>query len=172
MRKSPKVTRSVDLYLRGLSTEDFASALAGFFGSEAGLSVSTVQRLTCEAKGLMGRMVAWQAEHETWAARDLCDVGYVYVWADGADVNFWLPEANGVQDRLCLLVIVGVRPDGRNELISVADGHRDDTQSWIGLVRDLRDRGMAAPELTVADGAPRFRLRTAGNVGRLQRAFV
>jgi putative transposase len=47
MRRSPKVTEVLPiLYLRGLSTGDFAPALEGFFGSDAGLSASTVARLT------------------------------------------------------------------------------------------------------------------------------
>jgi len=56
MRKSPKVTEVLPiLYLRGLSTGDFAPALGEFFGTEAGLSSSTVNRLT----------VAWQAEQRS-----------------------------------------------------------------------------------------------------------
>jgi len=48
-RRSPKVTEVLPvLYLRGISTRDFVPALAEFFGSEAGLSASTVQRLTVE----------------------------------------------------------------------------------------------------------------------------
>ena len=71
MRKSPKVTEVLPvMYLRGLSTGDFAPALAEFFGSSAGLSASTVQRLT----------ESWQAEHHDWAARDLSGVDYVYWW--------------------------------------------------------------------------------------------
>ena len=59
MRRSPKVTEVLPvLYLRGLSTGDFAPALAGFLGSDAGLSASTISRLT----------EAWQAEHADWAA--------------------------------------------------------------------------------------------------------
>jgi putative transposase len=62
MRKSPKVTEVLPvLYLRGLSTGDFAPALAGFFGTDAGLSASTVNRLT----------TAWQAEHQRWSSRDV-----------------------------------------------------------------------------------------------------
>ena len=165
MRKSPKVTEVLPiLYLRGLSTGDFAPALSGFFGSEAGLSASTVNRLT----------TAWQAEHADWSARDLSGVDYVYVWADGVHVNVRLPDADGAQDRLCLLVIVGVRPDGRKELVAVADGHREDTESWLDLLRDLRDRGMAAPELAVGDGALGFWAALAQVFGstRTQRCWV
>lgn len=147
MRKSPKVSEVLPiLYLRGLSTGDFAPALAGFFGSDAGLSASTVTRLS----------EAWRAEHERWDTRDLSTVDYVYVWADGVYTNVRLRDADGAADRLCLLVIVGVRPDGTKELVAVADGHREDTESWLDVLRGLRDRGMTAPELAVGDGALGF----------------
>jgi transposase-like protein len=147
MRRSPKVTEVLPiLYLRGLSTNDFAPALEGFFGSAAGLSPSTIQRLT----------EAWRAEHARWCDRDLATVDYVYIWVDGVYVNVRLPDADGAADRLCLLVIVGVRPDGTKELVTVTDGHREDTESWLDLLRDLRDRGMTAPELAVGDGALGF----------------
>jgi len=115
MRRSPKVTEVLPvLYLRGLSTGDFALALAGFLGSDAGLSASTISGL-CEA---------WQAEHAEWETRDLSDRDYVYWWADGVHFNVRLE-----QDRLCCLVIVGVRPDGTKELVALADGYREDTES-------------------------------------------
>lgn len=48
------------------------------------------------------------------------------------------------EDRLCCLVIVGVRPDGSKELVALSDGYRESKQSWAGLLRSLRDRGLAA----------------------------
>ncbi len=142
MRKSPKVTEVLPvMYLRGLSTGDFAPALAEFFGSSAGLSASTVQRLT----------ESWQAEHHDWAARDLSGVDYVYWWVDGVHFNVRLEE-----DRLCCLVIVGVRPDGSKELVALADGYRESKESWAALLRSLRDRGLAGPVLAVGDGALGF----------------
>jgi putative transposase len=142
MRKSPKVTEVLPLlYLRGLSTGDFAPALARFLGSEAGLSASTVQRLT----------ESWQSEHESWCGRDLSGVDYVYWWADGVHFNVRLEE-----DRLCCLVVVGVRPDGTKELVALSDGYRESTESWAALLRSLRDRGLAAPALAVGDGALGF----------------
>ncbi|MCP5029978.1 MAG: IS256 family transposase [Actinomycetia bacterium] len=142
MRRSPKVTEVLPvLYLRGLSTGDFAPALAGFLGSDAGLSPSTISRLT----------EAWQAEHGDWAERDLSDRDYVYWWADGVHFNVRLE-----QDRLCCLVIVGVRPDGSKELIALADGYREDTESWLDLLRGLKARGLAGPSLATGDGALGF----------------
>jgi len=165
MRRSAKVTEVLPiLYLRGLSTGDFTPALSGFFGSDAGLSASTIQRLT----------ESWRAEHADWSARDLSGVDYVYLWADGVWVNVRLPDADGHADRLCLLVIVGVRPDGTKELVAVADGHREDTQSWLDVLRDLRDRGMTAPELAVGDGALGFwaALGQVFSTTRTQRCWV
>src|SRR5215216_2622651 len=130
-RKSPKVAEVLPLlYLHGLST--------GVFGSAAGLSAAAVGRL----------LAAWRADHEVFSRRDLTDRDYVYVWADGVHFRVRLEQA-----RLCCLVIVGVRADGTKELVAVADGERESTQSWAELLRDLRRRGMRAPVLAVGDGA-------------------
>ncbi len=160
MRRSPKVTEVLPLlYLRELSTGDFLPALSAFFGSEAGLSASAVGRLT----------EAWQAEHERWQGRSLAGIDYVYLWADGVHFNVRLEE-----DRLCCLVMVGVRPDGRKELVAVQDGFREDTQSWLDLLRDLRERGRRDPELAIGDGALGFwaALREVFPRTREQRCWV
>jgi putative transposase len=138
-RKSPKVAEVLPLlYLHGLSTGDFVPALEVFFGSSAGLSAAAVGRL----------LAAWQADYQAFAGRDLTDRDYVYMWADGVHFRVRLEQA-----RLCCLVIVGVRVDGTKELVAVADGERESTQSWAELLRDLRRRGMRAPVVAVGDGA-------------------
>ena len=141
-RRSPKITEVLPvLYLRGVSTKDFVPALADFFGSEAGLSASTISRLTRE----------WSLDLEQFKRRDLSQADYVYVWADGVHFNIRLEE-----DRLCCLVLVGVRADGKKELIAVGDGFRESEDSWSELLRDLKRRGMRAPVLGVGDGALGF----------------
>jgi transposase-like protein len=141
-RKSPKVFEVLPLmYLHGMSSGDFVPALEEFFGSAAGLSASVVTRLTKQ----------WQDEHRAWANRDLSAVDYVYVWADGVHFKVRLGE-----DKLCCLVIVGVRVDGTKELVAVADGYRESTESWADVLRDLKRRGMGAPVLAVGDGALGF----------------
>ena len=138
-RKSPKVAEVLPLlYLHGLSTGDFVPALEAFFGSAAGLSAAAVGRL----------LGAWQADYQAFCQRDLADRDYVYVWADGVHFRVRLEQA-----RLCCLVIVGVRADGTKELVAVADGERESTESWAELLRDLRRRGMRAPVVAVGDGA-------------------
>jgi putative transposase len=138
-RKSPKVAEVLPLlYLHGMSSGDFVPALEGFFGAAAGLSASVITRLTTQ----------WQAEREAFMVRSLADRDYVYVWADGVHFNVRLAE-----ERLCTLVIIGVRTDGTKELVAVADGLRESTESWAELLRDLRRRGMQAPVVAVGDGA-------------------
>lgn len=160
MRRSPKVTEVLPiLYLRGLSTGDFAPALQAFFGSDAGLSASSICRLT----------EAWQAEHERWSKRKLKDVDYVYFWVDGIHFNIRLES-----DRLCCLVIVGVRPDGTKELVAIADGYRESAESWAELLRGLKRRGLAAPTVAVGDGALGFwaALRDVFPTTKEQRCWV
>ena len=143
MRRSPKVTEVLPLlYLHGLSSGDFVPALEEFFGTKAGLSAATITRLTEQ----------WQIEHEHFMNRDLSARDYVYVWVDGIHTGVRL----GSDDRLCCLVMIGARLDGTKELVAIADGYRESTESWAGLLRDLKRRGMRAPELAVGDGALGF----------------
>ncbi len=141
-RKTPKITEVLPLlYLHGLSTGDFVPALGQFLGSSAGLSAPVITKLT----------ETWKAEQATFAARDLSGVDYVYLWADGIHVNIRLEE-----HKLCLLVLIGVRADGRKELVALAEGYRESTESWADLLRDAARRGMRAPVLAVGDGALGF----------------
>jgi putative transposase len=141
-RKTPKVTEVLPLlYLHGLSSSDFGPALGQFLGSDAGLSATVITKLT----------QTWQAEQRAFAARDLSNVDYVYLWADGIHVNVRLQE-----HKLCLLVMIGVRADGRKELVALADGYRESTESWADLLRDCKRRGMRAPVLAIGDGALGF----------------
>jgi GNAT superfamily N-acetyltransferase len=93
----------------------------------------------------------WRTEQRAFAERDLSGVDYVYRWADGIHVNIRLEE-----HKLRLLMMIGVRVDGRKELIALADGYRESVESWADLLRDCRRRGMAAPVLAVGDGALGF----------------
>jgi len=141
-RKSPTITEVLPLlYLHGLSTSDFGPALGQFLGSDVGLSAPVITRLT----------QTWQAEQRAFATRDLSRVDYVYLWADGIHVNIRLEE-----HQLCLLVLIGVRADGRKELVALADGYRESVESWADLLRDAARRGMRAPVLAVGDGALGF----------------
>ena len=74
-RKSPKVAEVLPLlYLHGLSSGDFGPALEQFLGSGAGLSASTITRLTKD----------WQDEAAAFNKRSLAETDYVYVWVTGS----------------------------------------------------------------------------------------
>jgi putative transposase len=140
-RRSPKVNDVLPvLYLRGLSTGDFRPALEQLLGEDAaGLSPSTISRLCKD----------WEAEHATFRERSLRFHRYAYLFVDGVHVSVRLGE----DDRLCLLVVIGVREDGTKELLAVEDGYRESTESWAGVMRDLEDRGLNEPRLVIGDGA-------------------
>ena len=141
-RKSPQMTEVLPLlYLHGLSTGDFGAALEQFLGSGAGLSAASITRLTAQ----------WQDEARAFQARDLSGTDFVYLWVDGIHLKVRLD-----QEKLCLLVMIGVRADGRKELVALTDGFRESTESWADLLRSCRRRGMTAPVLAVGDGALGF----------------
>jgi len=140
-RRSPRVTDVLPvLYLRGLSSGDFAPALRELLGEDAsGLSASSISRLT----------EAWRSEHQAFKRRRLDFCRYAYLFCDGVHVSVRLGE----DKRLCLLVIIGVREDGRKELLAVEDGYRESTDSWAEVLRDLKARGINEPKLVTGDGA-------------------
>ena len=159
-RKSPQMSEVLPLlYLHGLSTSDFGPALEQFLGSGAGLSAAAITRLAAQ----------WQDEARAFAGRDLSDTDYVYLWVDGIHLKVRLD-----QEKLCLLVMIGVRADGRKELVAITDGYRESAESWADLLRDCRRRGMTAPVVAVGDGALGFwkALREVFPATREQRCWL
>ena len=149
------------LYLKGISTGGFQEALQALVGPECpGLSANTITRLK----------EVWQQEYDVWSKRSLAGKEYVYVWADGIYSNVRLED-----DRVCLLVLIGVTKEGQKELLAVEAGHRESEESWKDVLRDLKRRGLAiAPKLAVGDGALGFwaALRKEWPSTREQRCWV
>ena len=149
------------LYLKGISTGDFAEALSALLGPNAGgLSAYTIARLK----------EVWADEHARWLKRDLSAKRYVYFWADGIYVQARLED-----EAQCLLVIIGATPEGKKELVGLADGLRESAQSWRDLLLDLKRRGLSSgPQLAVGDGALGFwkALDEVWPMTRTQRCWV
>lgn len=143
MRKSPKVESLLPvLYLKGLSTNDFQSALSEFLGEGTlGLSPASIVKLK----------KIWETEFAEWSKRTITKK-YVYLWADGVNVEIRLGEDH----KLCLLVIIGVTEDGDKELLAVEGGYRESKESWAAVLNSLVKRGLSAPMLAVGDGALGF----------------
>jgi putative transposase len=162
LRRTPSLENLIPvLYLKGVSTSAMPAALEPLLGPNAtGLSAATVVRL----------IEGWQADYAAWQKRSLADEEIVYLWADGIYCNVRLSE-----DRPCLLVIVGARKDGTKVLLALADGERESEQSWLGVLLDLRQRGLKSPpKLAVGDGALGFwaALEQAWPSCRAQRCWV
>jgi transposase-like protein len=145
VRKSPRVSAALPwLYLKGISTGDMGDALSVLLGDDAkGLSANVVSRLKAQ----------WSDEWRQWDRRDLSTARYVYWWADGIHTGVKSEGADGQ----CLLVIIGVTPEGRKERVAIADGFRESKASWQEVLLDLKERGLqAGPLLATGDGAMGF----------------
>ena len=126
-----------ELYLHGLSKGDFELALRGLLGDGAPLCASSIQRL----KG------KWEAEYTSWCKEDLSELELVYLWADGLYV-----KAGIARDKAALLVIIGALSDGTKKVLAVQSGFRESKASWCSVLRDLKNRGLRVPRLSIADG--------------------
>jgi transposase-like protein len=131
------------LYLKGVSTNDFSTALSSLLGPGApGLSAATISRLK----------EVWKEEQRQWPRRDLTGKQYVYIWADGVHFGVRLEDASQ-----CILVVIGATKDGKKQLLALTDGYRESEESWKELLRDLKNRGLTTdPKLAIADGALGF----------------
>jgi putative transposase len=149
------------LYLKGISTGDMQEALSVLVGEDAkGLSPSVVSRLKTQ----------WTKAYQRWNQRDLSGEQYVYVWADGI-----YSTLRGEEDRLCLLVLIGVNVRGEKRLLALSDGYRESKASWLAILQDLEARGLSmTPKLGIGDGSLGFwaALAEAWPETRCQRCWV
>ena len=129
------------LFIEGLATRDFEPALRALLGSESALSPSTVSRLNQQFK----------AEYEVWCKQSLADSKIVYFYADG----IYLAAGIG-EEKACLLIVIGVDQAGVKHFLAIGEGYRESKESWLEVLRGLRDRGMNAPALAIGDGALGF----------------
>jgi transposase-like protein len=137
-RRTTEINKLIpQLYLHGLALGDFDLALRGLLGEDAPVSASTVARLKD----------GWRAEWEEWKKRRLDGLEVLFIWVDGIYVKAGLEK-----EKAALLVVVGGLLDGRKVILAVEPGYRESMESWSGVLRDLKERGMNCPRLVVGDG--------------------
>jgi putative transposase len=137
-RRSKEVGQLLpELYLHGLSKGDFELALRGLLGEGAPLSSSSIARLKAK----------WHLEYEEWKRQDLSSFEVVYQWADGIYVKAGLEK-----DKAALLVMIGALTNGKKVFLACDSGYRESKESWRGVIRNLKDRGLRLGRLTIADG--------------------
>ena len=131
LKRIPSINNLVPaLYLKGISTNDFPSALVAILGEgAAGLSATNIVRLKS----------CWEKDYLEWKSRDLSHKNYVYFWVDGIYFNVRLED-----DRSCILVIIGADKNGNKELVAVNDGFRESKLSWKEMLLDLKQRGLVS----------------------------
>lgn len=126
-----------ELYLHGLASGDFELALRHLLGEGAPLSPSSIQRLKEK----------WQGEYGQWASLPIEQTRWAYLWADGIYVKAGLGK-----EKAALLVVIGVKSDGSKCFLALEAGHRESKESWAGVLRQLKGRGVKQPRLFVGDG--------------------
>lgn len=143
LRRVKKIDEFIPyLYLKGISTGDFSGVLTHLLGEEVSLSAGTVVRLKEK----------WLKEYENWNDRDLSGKKYIYWWVDGIYFNVRLGN-----DRVCVLVIIGVTEDGKKELVAIQDGYRESELSWKEIMLNLKKRRLkGGPKLAIGDGSLGF----------------
>lgn len=143
VRKAKSIEAALPwLYLKGISTGEMGAALKVLLGPDAtGFSGKTISRL----KG------HWAAEYADWRKADLSRDEWVCVWADGMYSGL-----RGSDDRLCVLVVIGVNARGEKHFLAIEDGVRESTQSWREVLLSLKSRGLDMPKLATGDGAMGF----------------
>ncbi len=141
-RRLPSLDRTLHkLWLEGLSQRDFEPALRALLGEDAPLSASTIARVNMQ----------FRSEFDAWRSRRLEHEHYVYVWADGVHLG-----AGPADERRVILVVIGADAQGEKHLVALDEAMSESEISWRKILRDLKDRGLRAPWLAVADGANGF----------------
>ena len=132
LRRIPSIDNLIPaLYLKGISTNDFGTALSAILGEGAGgLSATNIVRLKA----------SWEKDYNEWRNRDLSGKSYVYFWVDGVYFNVRLED-----DRSCILIIIAADKDGNKELVAVSDGYRESKIAWKELLLDLKRRVYLLP---------------------------
>jgi transposase-like protein len=147
MRRVPSVDNLIPvLYLKGISTGDFSTALRSILGDNvSGLSATNIVKLK----------KSWEDDYKAWRERDLSLKRYVYLWVDGIYFNVRLESEDN--NKQCILVVIGTTEDGNKELVALMDGYRESKLTWLDILRDLKKRGLTtSPKLAVGDGALGF----------------
>ena len=143
LRKYQRRSDTIDetfmkLFIEGLATRDFEPALRLLMGEKAPLSASVISRLTQR----------FRAGYEAFEQQDLSELRFVYIWCDG----IYLKAGLGTE-KACLMVLIGADTEGKKHLVGLREGYRESTESWGGLLKDCRRRGLNEPACWVADGA-------------------
>jgi putative transposase len=126
-------------YLAGTNTRRVRRALGGLFGGAVGKD--TVSRVWRQVR----------SDWDAWNARSLADEPIVRLILDGTVVRVRLDRQ---ATAISLLVVIGVRAEGKKVLLAVKAMGGESTEAWRAVLDDLIGRGLRRPEFLIVDGAP------------------
>jgi transposase-like protein len=134
-RESSVEEALIEMYLAGVSVrrvEDITEALWG-----TRVSPSTVSELN---QKIYGQIEAWRNRR--------IEGEHAYVYLDG----IWLKRSWGAEVKnVAVLIAIGVDSEGFREVLAVAEGTKEDAESWRGFLRSLKERGLTGVRLFVSD---------------------
>lgn len=135
-RRETSVEESlVEMYLAGVSVRRVEDITEALWGTK--VSPGTISNLNKKV----------YKQIEAWRNRQITGI-YPYVYLDG----IWLKRSWGGEVRnISILVAIGVNSDGFREILGVAEGAKEDKESWQNFLRYLKSRGLSGVKLFVSD---------------------
>ena len=131
----------ISLYARGMSTRDIHDQLQDLYGIE--LSAEMVSKITDKIL----------PEIKEWQARPLNPV-YPFVFMDC--IHYKVREDGRILSRAAY-VIMGVTIEGYKEILSITVGANETSKFWLGMLNDLKNRGIKDVLFFCVDGLPGFK---------------
>lgn len=131
----------ISLYARGLSTRDIHDQLQDLYGIE--LSAEMVSKIT-------DKIIP---EIKEWQTRPLNSV-YTFVFMDC--IHYKVREDGRILNRAAY-VVLGVTLDGYKDILSITVGANETSKFWLGMLNDLKNRGVQDVLFFCVDGLPGFK---------------
>jgi len=126
----------ISMYAKGMSTRQISEQVNDIYGFE--VSEGLVSDITNKLL----------PEIEEWQQRPLSTI-YPVVFIDA--VHFSVRE-NNVIKKLAAYVILGINEDGRKEVLSLQIGQNESSKYWLGVLNELKNRGVKDILILCADG--------------------
>lgn len=130
----------ISMYAKGMSNSDIEEHMRDIYGFD--VSTSTISRITDRVSS---DIVAWQN-------RPLESV-YLIVWMDG--IVFKVRENSKVMNKTVYLA-VGLRVDGRKEVLGLWLGRNESSAFWMSVLTDMKARGVSDILITATDNLNGF----------------
>lgn len=131
----------LSLYARGMSTRDIHDQLQDLYGIE--MSADMVSKIT-------DRILP---EIKEWQSRPLNPV-YPFVFMDC--IHYKVREDGRILSRAAYIVL-GVTLDGYKDILSITVGANETSKFWLGMLNDLKNRGVQDVLFFCVDGLPGFK---------------